>query len=154
MGLVMQLLAMPDIPHVAIRKVSESTEIPMGPIRRWRHDGFSPDPPSRALNARQESDLAERLPVEYVLTGRYCPPATVNRLALAMRADSLASQSSSPRWTAKRSGLLAQRYGARSPFRGNRASTLWHRNSGFASCSFQLESLDCLSSWIAGSSEA
>jgi hypothetical protein len=96
MGLVMQLLAMPNIPHGAIRKVSESTEIPMGAIRRWRRDGFSTDPPSRALNARQQSDLAERFRVEYVLAGRYCSPATANRLALAMRADSLASQSSSP----------------------------------------------------------
>jgi hypothetical protein len=96
MGLVMQFLAMPDMPHSGIRKVSESTEIPTGPIRRWRRNGFSINSPSRGLNTRQESDLAERLRVEYVLASRYCPPATVNRLALAMRADSLASQFRSP----------------------------------------------------------
>jgi hypothetical protein len=75
MRLVMQLLAMRDIPHGAIRRLSEATEIPTGAIRLWRgelherpnwhSDGFSVHPPNCALNAQQEFDLPERLLVEY-----------------------------------------------------------------------------------------
>jgi hypothetical protein len=74
MRLVMQLLAMRDIPRGAIRRMSESAEIPTGAMRRWRGElherpnwrpsGFSAHPPSGALNAQQELDLPERLRVE------------------------------------------------------------------------------------------
>jgi hypothetical protein len=95
---LMRFLAMRDLPYGSIARVSESTTIPINTIRCWRREllqnlNWRPDactrlPEGGALTAQQELDLADKLPADYVSVGQYCPPATVNYLALAMNAES------------------------------------------------------------------
>jgi hypothetical protein len=64
---LMRFLAIGDVPHGSITRVSESTDVP-----DWRPSACIRLPEGRALSAQQESDLAERLPAEYVSVGQYC----------------------------------------------------------------------------------
>jgi hypothetical protein len=99
----MSFLVILEVPHRDNANASESTRISIDAIHRWRRQlhrdpnwrahRVSAQPRSGALDAQQESDLAEALRVGHVLPDFDRSPAIVNRLALAMQADSLASQS-------------------------------------------------------------
>jgi hypothetical protein len=72
----MGFLAMGDLPHGRITRVSESTDNPINAIRCWRREllpdrnwrsyGCTRLPEGGALSAQQELDLAERLSAESV----------------------------------------------------------------------------------------